>query len=165
MIDDMSPVFDEPWDENVGYAFAAAVDLCRTTLTNRAKAISADLRAERAVTAAIRDSWPSPILELPFGMPYNKAIRDTEADHVMLVVIPRGEDWTVGTVRDGSGDYTNRMDLPEAWAGLSGQELCDAVGADDAVFCHKARFIAVAKSRETAMMMASLALDAAPEPE
>ena len=53
------------------------------------------------------------------------------------------------------------MDLPEAWAGLSGDELREVTGVPDAVFCHKGRFIAVAESGEGALDLADAALRAA----
>lgn len=69
------------------------------------------------------------------------------------------ENWTVLSVRAHSTGLQNRKSFPEAWAGLTGEELANVSGVADAVFCHKMRFIAVAKSREGARRLAAIAAD------
>ncbi len=46
------------------------------------------------------------------------------------------------------GEFANRKDLPEAWAGRADAELAEVTGVPDARFCHAGRFMAVAGSRE-----------------
>jgi uncharacterized UPF0160 family protein len=46
------------------------------------------------------------------------------------------------------GTFVNRRALPEAWGGLQAEELAAVTGVEDAVFCHTARFLAVARSQE-----------------
>ena len=43
-------------------------------------------------------------------------------------------------------------------AALENKELADVTGIEDAVFCHKARFIVIAKSKEGAIKLAEIAL-------
>ena len=62
-----------------------------------------------------------------------------------------------------AGSFDNRLDLPAAWAGLSGAELAAATGVDDAIFAHAARFYAAAGSREGIIALARLALASRPE--
>ena len=66
--------------------------------------------------------------------------------------------WGVGLVPTGEGQFQDRMKLPEAWAGLRDEELAKVTGVPDAVFCHRALFLAVAKSKEGALALAKLAL-------
>ena len=47
------------------------------------------------------------------------------------------------------GSFTNRRDLPEAWAGLEGPDLARLTGVQDALFAHAKRFLAV-RGRERA---------------
>ena len=58
----------------------------------------------------------------------------------------------------GKGMFEDRMKLPAAWAGLRDEELAKVTGVPDAVFCHRALFLAVAKSKEGALALAKLAL-------
>lgn len=49
--------------------------------------------------------------------------------------------------------------LPQEWPGNRDEELAKVTGAEDAVFCHTGRFIAVAKSLEGIKKMAQLAAE------
>ena len=165
LIEDLNPAFDDPSPVREGAAFKAAVRLASELLAQRVLSAEAALRAEREVRVAIGASWGTPILELARGAPFRRAITQTGADHIRLVVHPRKTDWVVSTVSDPPGSYTTRLDLPEAWAGLEGEALRDVTGVEDAIFCHRACFMAVARTREGALRLADLALQPDPAPE
>jgi uncharacterized UPF0160 family protein len=95
------------------------------------------------------------------GMPYRSALDEAGADHILFVVNPRGGDWTLGGIKLSGDSFDQRADLPEAWAGLSDAALEDASGVKGAKFCHKARFIAVADSRDAILKMAEIAAQTA----
>ena len=78
--------------------------------------------------------------------------------HILFVVHPRGDDWTLGGIKISNDTFEQRADLPAAWAGLTDAALEDASGVKGAKFCHNARFIAVASSREAIMQMAAIAV-------
>jgi uncharacterized UPF0160 family protein len=80
-----------------------------------------------------------------------------------IYIIRRHEDqgnWQVICAVDDIRSFTNRKDLPVAWAGKHDEELAAITGVSDAVFCHNVRFIAVARSKEGALKLAELALAA-----
>ena len=54
--------------------------------------------------------------------------------------------------------FETRKNLPEAWGGLKDEEFVKVSEISDAVFCHRALFMAVAKSREGAVKLAEMAL-------
>jgi uncharacterized UPF0160 family protein len=58
--------------------------------------------------------------------------------------------WVAVTVPADETTFASRVYFPEAWAGLLDEELAAVSGIKDAIFCHKERFIFVAKSREGA---------------
>ena len=58
------------------------------------------------------------------------------------------------------GQFANRRDLPEAWAGLQDAEFAAVTGVEDAVFCHAARFLAVARSERARSKLAHSAITA-----
>jgi uncharacterized UPF0160 family protein len=122
--------------------------------------LAAKARAQSIVAEAIEKAGSSPILELPMGMPYRSALDKAEADHIMFVVNPRGDDWMLGGIKLSNETFEQRADLPAAWAGLTDAKLEEASGVKGAKFCHNARFIAVASSREAILKMAGLAIDA-----
>ena len=68
--------------------------------------------------------------------------------------------WSLMTLRaDSNEEFKNRKDLPASWAGLRDEELQKITGVDDAVFCHRALFLAVAKSKEGAIKLAQIAVE------
>ena len=68
--------------------------------------------------------------------------------------------WKIKAVREDSEEsFKNRKDLPKSWVGKTGEELAKITGVNDAVFCHKAGFIAVTKSKEGALELARLAVE------
>jgi uncharacterized UPF0160 family protein len=76
----------------------------------------------------------------------------------LLVVYPKPErgEWCVKAVPDDGFD--NRIDLPQHWAGKSGQELERATGVGGSVFAHRAQFMAVAETKDQAKQLARQAL-------
>jgi len=67
--------------------------------------------------------------------------------------------WSVRAVRQDSKTFKNRKDFPKAWAGLRDEELQKVSGVNDAVFCHRALFLCVSKSKEGAIKLAQIALE------
>src|SRR3989344_2580842 len=78
----------------------------------------------------------------------------------IYIVKPRHEanSWQVECVRDDVHSFANRKPLPVPWRGLFGEELARVTGVPDVVFCHSMGFIAVAKSKESALRLAQIAL-------
>ena len=92
------------------------------------------------------------------GMPYRRAIAAAGADHLLFVIHPRDTDWALNGIKLSEDTFEQRADLPAAWAGLTDAALEAASGVKGAKFCHNARFIAVAESREAILQMADLAV-------
>lgn len=136
-------------------AFEQVLDMAQTVLTASIEA-ARDYVAARAVVAAADDG--SPVLVLDEFVPWQAHA----GDHLRFVLSPAldGSGWMVETVQD---DYVPRCPLPEPWGGLREQELAAVCGVEDAIFCHRARFIAAARSLESARRMAALALEACAE--
>lgn len=82
----------------------------------------------------------------------------------LYVVKPKsvGTHWEVECVRDNPYGFENRKPLPEAWAGhLEGDGvLAEITGVSDVVFCHNRRYVAVTRSKEGALRLAQLAVEA-----
>lgn len=79
---------------------------------------------------------------------------------VLFVIHPYHKiGFAIRTVRKNRFSFESRKNLPEAWAGKIDEELQKITGVSDAVFCHNARFVANAKSKEGAIALAKLALE------
>ena len=92
------------------------------------------------------------------GMPYRSALDQADADHILFVIHPRGDDWTLNGIKLSNDTFDQRADLPAAWAGLTDTALEDVSGVKGAIFCHNARFIAVASTREAILELAEIAV-------
>ena len=77
----------------------------------------------------------------------------------IYAIFPKTDTWRVECVRKYKYSFENRKSLPESWAGLRDIELAKVTGVADATFCHNGRFLAVAKSKEGALMLARKALE------
>ncbi len=69
-----------------------------------------------------------------------------------FTLFPGSDDsWKVVAIPPKFGDFAQKRSLPEAWGGLSDEELEAATGVPGSVFCHKNLFIAVFQTREAAI--------------
>lgn len=158
LLESLKPVFDERAPDADDRAFFDALPLARSFLEAAIKGSAAKARAETIVAASIEAAGTSEILELPMGMPFRGAIEKMKADHLLFVIHPRDADWALTTIRTSGDSFTNRADLPLSWAGLTDADLERACGVPGAKFCHNARFIAVAATRDAALAMAEIAV-------
>lgn len=96
------------------------------------------------------------VFEVPVSM-----VACIEYEDVQVVVCPddpkSNDNWTATCVRKGFDTFEGRVVFPEQWAGLRDEELARVSGISDAIFCHKAQFFFVAKSKESAIKAAKMA--------
>lgn len=162
LLGSLKPVFDDASPTADDDAFLTALPIARSFIEAFIQNVAAKARAKSIVEEAITTAGTSAILELPMGMPYRSSLIKAEADHIMFVVNPRNGDWTLNGIKLSHDTFDQRADLPAEWAGLSDAALEEASGVKGAKFCHNARFIAVANSREAIMEMAEIAVKAIP---
>jgi uncharacterized UPF0160 family protein len=162
LLGSLKPVFDDPSPTADDDAFLTALPIARSFIEAFIQNVAAKARAKSIVEEAITKAGASAILELPMGMPYRSSLIKADADHIMFVVNPRNGDWTLNGIKLSHDTFDQRADLPAEWAGLSDAALEEASGVKGAKFCHNARFIAVANSREAIIEMADIAVKAIP---
>jgi uncharacterized UPF0160 family protein len=156
----LNPSWDEPSepaDEDA--AFEQAVEIAELTLRRELARGAAGLRARARVHAALERSADPRLLELEQDVPWVRIVVE-QAPEVLFVLYPKRDGWGVRAVPARLGEFANRKDLPEAWAGLEGEALAAVTGVPDSVFCHQKRFLAVAGSHEGAVALARQAIEA-----
>ncbi|MFZ2303257.1 MAG: MYG1 family protein [Minisyncoccia bacterium] len=86
----------------------------------------------------------------------------TKPEPLFVVKPDRGNlgKWKIEAVRSDVHSFKNRKNLPSAWAGKTGDELAQISGVKDAIFCHNKLFVAVAGSKEGALKLAQIAVEA-----
>ena len=158
LLGSLKPVFDDTSVTADDDAFMAALPIARSFIEASIGNFAAKARAQGLVLEAIEKAGASPILELPMGMPYRSALENSKADHILFVIYPRGDDWTLNGIKLSNNTFEQRADLPISWAGLRDAALENASGVKGAKFCHNARFIAIASNRDAILEMAEIAI-------
>ena len=158
LLESLKPVFDDTSLTANDDAFFVALPIVRHFIEAILSGFAAEARALGIVKEAIDKVGTSQILELPTGMPYSSILDDVKADHILFVIHPRGNDWTLNGIKLSKYTFDQRADLPASWAGLTDSALEVVTGVKGAKFCHNARFIAVASTREAILEMANKAV-------
>lgn len=119
------------------------------------------VEAEEIVVSVYKNSEDKRIIALDDAYPFEYALQNfSEPLYVIIPSKSAKDKWSVRAVRQDSKTFKNKKDLPKDWAGLRDEELQKITGVKDAVFCHRALFMAVAKSKEGAVELAKKALEA-----
>lgn len=151
--------FVPTWKEkevSYGKRFMEAVSFARRIIEGEVALARAAAEGRKLVRKAYRDSRDKRLVILDGDYPWEETLARFPAP--LFVVHPQENEWFVECVRDDPDEFVNRRDLPAPWSGLRDKSLAKASGVPDAVFCHRARFMAVARSREGALALAKLAL-------
>lgn len=153
------PVWNESRTEDEGFheAFAFAKRILEREIIRAQSEEEGKRHAEEAYTRA----EDKRIIVLEDHYPWYEAL-GSKPEPLFVVKPDRGSDgkWKIEAVRSDVHSFKNRKDLPKSWAGKTGAELAEVSGVTDARFCHTKLFIAVAGSKEGALKMAQIAVDA-----
>lgn len=159
VLEAFNPSFAEPGrDENEAFAEAAA--LAKAVLARAIARAHAAVLAAETVAAAARAAEDTRIIVLDTRVPWEDAVFDLGLTSALYVVRPAGKQWTVSAVPPERTSFAQRKPLPEAWGGLRDEDFARVSGVPDATFCHPARFVCGATSRDGAVALARLAAEA-----
>lgn len=147
-------------------AFDEAVRVAVLIVGRMLRRIVDDMAAEPLVDEAIRRSERG-IIYLDKYMPWKPSVikenkrrkerGEFEKNPLLLIVFPgMDKNYHIQCVPVDFHTFEDEINLPECWAGLSGEALAEATGIDDAVFCHKGRFMAIFRSKESAVKAAEM---------
>jgi len=164
-ISDFISTFNAKWDEdakNQNSYFIHAVKIIEKIFESLVKDEEAKQKAKKEVEQAINESNDG-ILVLDKYISWKESLIESsnpKAEEILFVVFPstRGG-FNVYTVPVEVGSFESRKLLPESWAGLQDAELQKVTGVENAVFCHNARFICSAKTKEDAIKLAQIAIN------
>ena len=141
--------------------FARAVEIAKQVILREITLAKDQREGERIVADLYEKSEDKRIIVIDGQYPWEWIL--TQFPEPLYIVKPdheNGGKWKVKTVRNSVDSFESRKLLPESWAGKRDQEFVEITGVADAFFCHNKRFIAGAGSKEGALALAKLALDA-----
>jgi len=153
-------MFNPTWQEDSHFdtCFDEAVDFASRVLKRFIASANGGISAKAIVAKAIENAEDPRVIVLEKYTPWKKTVHNLSEEALYMVYPSQTGQWRIQTVPAELGSFEERKPLPKAWAGLSGEELQEATGIDDAMFCHNGLFIAGAESFESTMKMAAIAL-------
>ena len=138
--------------------FLEATKMANRLLHNKVVGIKNVYRDKEVVKKAFEDRSDNRLIVLEKGCNWEDTIWELDKEQeVLFVVYPKPDGHYIQVMRKGRDTFEARKDLPASWAGLR-EDLGEVVGIDDAIFCHPARFLAGAKSKESILKMAEQAI-------
>jgi uncharacterized UPF0160 family protein len=153
-------MFNPTWQEETHFdtCFDEAVDFASRVLARFIASANGGISAKDIVAKAIENAADPRVIVLEQYTPWKRTVHALSKEALYIVYPSDTGQWRIQAVPVELGSFEDRKSLPKAWAGLSGQELKDVTGLDDAMFCHNGLFIAGAESFESTMKMAEMAL-------
>lgn len=154
--------------------FEKASTMCGADFTSFVESVVAsELPARELVKAALQkrnevDSTGRLLCFVSGGMPWKTHLYELERKHgieggvAFVMYTDQSGMWRVQAVTAEGTDFTNRVDLPEAWRGVREAALVAASGIVGARFCHAGGFICGNDTYEGALAMARAALAGLP---
>jgi uncharacterized UPF0160 family protein len=160
VMDTVCGSFGSTWKEedNFDDAFFEVVDFAERIVRREIKIAQDKVEAIPLVEAAYDTAEDKRIIVMDGPYPWKSVLE--KHDEVLFAISPSkdGTKWRVNAMQ--SATFVNRKDFPREWAGLRDLELRAVSGVSDATFCHRKLFLAVAESREGAILLAKKATQA-----
>jgi uncharacterized UPF0160 family protein len=150
---DSSSSKDDAFEEAVIYA----IELLKRIIGRQVSVI----KARGIVNEAFQNRDIKEIMVLKNGCPWLQQLLKIDINTEVLFVISPDDnnvEYKIQTVKKTPDTFEARKDILESIRGKSSEEINSIIKIDDAIFCHKAGFIASAKSMESALKIAKLSL-------
>lgn len=150
------PVWGSEQDVDVGFREACA--FARDTIMRAISQTKGDIAKRQYIQSVYTGATDKKVLVFDKSVSTFHLIDFPE---VLMAVYPdeEGDRWSAAMVRKSHDSYETKAKFPDRWLGLRGTELAQVSGVPDAVFCHKAGFLFVAKSKEGILEVVRKTLD------
>lgn len=163
VIDQYRPTWREEnnWDER----FMEAVHWAQKVIAREIKIVADMLEGAKIVEALYKKSVDKRIFVMDEKYDFGReTVMSTliKFPELLYAVLYRGDSqsWQVLAIKKSPATFESRKPLPEAWRAKMDAELEAASGVSGALFCHRSGFMCIAKSREGAMALVEIALNA-----
>lgn len=156
----LNPTWRHDTDEEKDAAFLRAVAHVKVIIKHALEHIKAEEDARDFVRADIKRSLQGDkrIIELEGNYPWFDVVEQEAPDALFVIYKRSNGDWSAKAVRAQSRQYAVRKSFPNEWAGKRDKELVAVTGVEGALFCHRALFMVVARSRAAVLELVHKAL-------
>ena len=143
--------------EDLDKVFFEVLSLAKDLLRREIESAKRTADDWREVLKIYDESANKEIIILPANKHWKKILIPTET---LFVISPRPDgQWGARAVPKAINSFELKSPFPASWAGLKGGDLSSVSGVSDAVFCHRDRWLANAKTKEGALALAKIALE------
>ncbi|MGK0465743.1 MYG1 family protein [Clostridium sp.] len=162
-ISDIIQTFNPAWD-STSYkdeAFEEAVRYATELIERIIGRQVSVIKARVIVNEAFQNRDSKEIMVLKKGCPWLHQLLKIDINTEVLFVISPDDnnvEYKIQSVKKTPDTFEARKDILESIRGKSSEEINSIIKIDDAIFCHKAGFIASAKSMESALKIAKLSI-------
>ncbi|MBU3214049.1 MYG1 family protein [Clostridium estertheticum] len=162
-ISDIIQNFNPTWDDDSSKddAFEEAVGFAIVVIKRIISRQVSVIKARDIVNKGFQNREVNEIMVLKNGCPWLQQLLKIDINCEVLFVISPGDnnaEYKIQTVKKTAGTFEARKDLVESIRGKSSDEINSIIKIDDAIFCHKAGFIASTKSLTSALKIAKLSI-------
>ena len=156
VLDSFKPVWGS--DDDIDKAFLEVVTFVKSFLERFISKATGDQAMLTLVDEVYQSAEDKSVLVFDVKISSHALIKYPDVNVVIHPSI-NGEEvvWSVSAIPKHHGTFENRVTFPSAWGGLHNEELEEASGIPGLLFCHKARFICKARSKESAIQAANQA--------
>lgn len=147
--------------DNFHHEFMVASRFVKAVMARSVFKICSEVRIQDDIRMAMTSASDPRIVVLREGGSWQQVICASKTPLYVIFPAETGDTWMLQCVPPVMGSFEKRRPLPSFWAGLRDEKLAVVTGVQDAVFCHNGRFICGARSRESALRMAELAIHGA----
>jgi uncharacterized UPF0160 family protein len=163
-ISDIIQNFNPTWDSNdsMDEAFEEAVQYATEVIKRIISRQISVIKARIIVNEAFQNRTINEIMVLENGCPWLQQLLKIDVNNEVLFVISPDEtnvEYKIQSVKKNVDTFEARKDILESIRGKSSEEINSIIKIDDAIFCHKAGFIASTKSMESALKIAKLSVN------
>ncbi len=162
-ISDIIQSFNPAWDstDSKDEAFEEAAKFATEVIKRIISRQVSVIKARSIVNEAFQNRNINEIMVLEIGCPWLQHLLKIDLNSEVLFVISPDDnklEYKIQTVKKTVDTFEARKDIIESIRGKSSEEINSIIKIDDAIFCHKAGFIASAKSMESVLKIAKLSL-------
>ncbi|MFA6430405.1 MAG: MYG1 family protein [Candidatus Paceibacterota bacterium] len=154
----MYPTWKEE-DIDINKVFLKAVDFAREVLSREIKDLQDKIEAENIVEEIYKNSEDKRIIIFDKYLPKSLLLNYPEP----LFSVYKEKDglrWRVTTIRKFENSFESRKNFSESWWGKSKEDLVKITGISDVTFCRNGGIYAGADTKEGAIKLAKLAVEA-----
>ncbi len=150
--------YEEEGEEYLYNVFKKIVRVAKKTLIREIAKAEERVQGMVRVRTILEGLVDRRLVVLEEQLPWEKVL--IAAPEPLFVVYPRREgNWAAKAIPTIMSGFERRKFFPEAWAGKEGLELAEISGVNDAMYCHRGRFFATARTKDGAAALARKAIE------